>query len=308
METITYSKPVTIDEITALSRDHPNLLIFAVPVMIILTVLEYKISQNHHDGNYDRKESVSSFFVGLGSVGINLIFKSIFFLPIIFIYNSVPWRLSFNWWTLIPCYIIYDLASYFSHLVSHKCRFWWATHVVHHSSDTYNFSVSFRLSWMQSLKLIFFFPVMLFGFHPLIFLLTNQIATLFQFWVHTEYIKKLPAFIEFIFATPSNHRVHHGSQPEYIDKNFGATFIIWDRIFGTYASETIKPKYGIGYKLKKKYNIFYINFHEYSEMFHDVRNAEGIRRKIYFLFGNPSKIYKEKLLAKRIKNNKYNTK
>jgi hypothetical protein len=140
------------------------------------------------------------------------------------------------------------------------------------------------------LKIIFLFPVYLLGFHPIIIFVTNQVAILFQFWVHTEYIRKLPWFIEYLFATPSNHRVHHGSQAKYINKNYGATFIIWDRIFGTYQEETEQAVYGLTHNIGNKANSLYINFHEYIAMAKDVKQAEDLKTKLFFIFGDPGKI------------------
>ncbi len=147
---------------------------------------------------------------------------------------------------------------------------------------------------MQHLKLIFFVPVALIGFHPVIFFVVNQIAVLFQFWVHTEYIRKLHPAIEYIFATPSNHRVHHGSQEKYINKNYGPTFIIWDRMFGTYVEEEEQPVYGLTHELEDKSNPIYINFHEYKDMWNDVKRAKGFRNKWFYMFGNPIDIANEK--------------
>jgi sterol desaturase/sphingolipid hydroxylase (fatty acid hydroxylase superfamily) len=169
--------------------------------------------------------------------------------------------------------------------------------VAHHSGEYYNLAVSFRLSWVQHLKIIFMLPSLLVGFHPIIYFITNQIAVLFQFWVHTEYIRKLHPAIEFIFATPSNHRVHHGSQDEYLDKNYGATFIIWDRMFGTYQKEEAPVKYGLTTPISNKANPFYINFHEYMDMWKDVKAAKGWRKKLYYIFGSPAQIAKEKAKA-----------
>jgi len=132
------------------------------------------------------------------------------------------------------------------------------------------------------------------GFHPIIIFVTNQIAVLFQFWVHTEYIRKLHPVIEYIFATPSNHRVHHGSQEKYINKNYAATFIIWDRIFGTYQPEEEQVVYGITQNITHKANPLYINFHEYADMYRDVKNAKGLRKKLFYVFGDPIAIAEEK--------------
>ena len=173
---------------------------------------------------------------------------------------------------------------------------------MHHSSENYNLTVSFRLSWVQNLKIIFFLPVALLGFHPIIFFVVSQIAVLFQFWVHTEYIRKIHPVIEYIFATPSNHRVHHGAQEKYINKNYGATFIFWDRMFGTFQEEEEQAVYGFTHNITNKSNPLVLNFHEYADMWKDIKSTKSLRKKIFYIFGDPIKIdrYKKSLDHKEI--------
>ncbi|MGV3510033.1 MAG: sterol desaturase family protein [Sphingobacteriaceae bacterium] len=284
-------------EITHLEKNSPEIIVFAIPVIAIITFLEIFYSWRQKNNNYRLKESVGSALVGFGNIGINLILKIALFYGAVWIYNLVPWRIGLNWWTIIPCYIIFDFFSYWSHRISHFNRFFWATHVVHHSAEHFNLTVSFRMSWLQNLKIVFFLPVAFMGFHPVILFVTSQISVLFQFWVHTEYIGKLHPIIEYIFATPSNHRVHHGSQDKYLDKNFAATFIIWDRIFGTYAKEEEPAEYGLTTKIGNRLNPVYLNFHEFAEMVRDVKNAKGLKNKLFYLFGSPAKIHKRKRAA-----------
>lgn len=286
---------ISMADLDTLIKNSPNLIIYAAPVMLFFAALEVYISYKQEHGYYEKTEAWGSLWVGIGNVLINFVIKSLLILPFLMVYNLVPWRQYFNWWMLIPCYIIFDFASYWAHRVSHSSRFWWATHIVHHSGEHYNLTVSFRLSWVQNLKLIFFLPVMLFGFHPIIFFIVSQAAVLFQFWVHTEYIRKMPRWVEYIFATPSNHRVHHGSQENYIDKNFGATFIIWDRWLGTYEPERDKVIYGITTNITNKGNPFYINFHEYKDIWNDMKRAPDLRTKLYYLWGSPIGVYKHKI-------------
>lgn len=274
--------------------ESPNLIIYAAPAMIIIAIVEIVVAWLTHRHMHEKKETLGSFMVGIGNVIINFLLKSFLFLPVLLIYNLVPWRMEFSWWTFLPCYILFDFASYVAHFVSHQCRFWWATHVVHHSGEHYNLTVSFRLSWVQNIKIIFFVPVMFMGFHPVIFFIVSQVAVLFQFWVHTEYIRKMPRWVEYIFATPSNHRVHHGSQEQYIDRNYGATFILWDRIFGTYEPEGEKVRYGITTNIEHKANPLYINFHEYADIVRDVRSTRSWRKKLFYIFGSPIAIDRHK--------------
>jgi sterol desaturase/sphingolipid hydroxylase (fatty acid hydroxylase superfamily) len=289
-----YAPRIEFSTISDIERNTPNIIIWAAPVMFFFVLLEWYIAKKQHHQLYERKDSIGSILVGTGNVLINTVLKVSLFYLVIGVYNMIPWRMAFNWWTLIACYLLFDLCSYWSHRISHMQRFWWATHVVHHSSENYNLTVSFRLSWVQNLKIIFFLPVMLMGFHPVIFFITSQVAVLFQFWVHTEYIRRLPRFIEYIFATPSNHRVHHGSQEKYINKNYGATFIFWDRLFGTYQREEEQAKYGITTNIEHKANPLHLNFHEYADMWKDVKAAKGLRRKWFYIFGDPVAIAQSK--------------
>ena len=287
--------PIDLDNLKNLTAKAPEIIVWAAPVMFICVLIEWFVARKQQRDIYNKEETVASIFVGIGNIFIAFLLKFGLFFLVVLIYNMLPWRMFLNWWAIIPCYILLDFCSYWSHRISHHQRFWWATHIVHHSGENYNLTVSFRLSWVQHIKIIFFLPVALAGFHPVVFFVANQIAVLFQFWVHTEYIKKLPRFFEYIFATPSNHRVHHGSQEKYINKNFGATFIIWDRIFGTYELENEKVIYGLTHKLEKKGNPFYINFHEFIDIWRDVRLAKGFKKKMFFLFGDPADIEKERL-------------
>ncbi|TDH21328.1 sterol desaturase family protein [Segetibacter sp. 3557_3] len=286
--------PISFDSLHTIEANAPNIIVWAAPVMFFFVLLEWFVAYREHRQIYDKKESFGSICVGIGNVLINLLIKVSMFTFVIWIYNALPWRMALNWWTLIPCYLIFDLCSYWSHRISHMQRFWWATHVVHHSAEHYNLTVSFRLSWVQHLKLIFFLPVAFIGFHPIVFFVVNQVAVLFQFWVHTEYIRKLHPAIEYIIATPSNHRVHHGSQEKYINKNYGATFIFWDRLFGTYQREEEQVHYGITTNIKNKANPLTINFHEYVDMWHDWKSAKGFKQKWFYIFGNPIDIARAK--------------
>jgi sterol desaturase/sphingolipid hydroxylase (fatty acid hydroxylase superfamily) len=168
--------------------------------------------------------------------------------------------------------------------------------VPHHSANHYNLAVSFRLSWIQQFKILFFIPVTIAGFHPLVFFVVNQVAVLFQFWVHTEYIKKLPRWVEYIFATPSNHRVHHGTQEKYLDRNYGATFIIWDRMFGTYYPEEERPIYGLTTRIHSGNPIFLV-FHEAADIVRDVKKARTWKERFWYIFGSPVKIARSKKVA-----------
>lgn len=287
--------PINLNEITSLESASPNLIVYAIPLMAIFTGLEIWANWKEQKKLYNTKEALGSLFVGLGNVALNLFFKVALIYGVVVVYNFVPWRMSFNWWTIIPCLLVYDFCSYWAHRISHFNRFFWATHVVHHTAEYYNLTVSFRLSWVQHFKILFFIPLALTGFHPVILLIVHQLGVLFQFWQHTEYIKKLHPWAEWWLVTPSNHRVHHGSDEIYIDKNFGVMLTIWDRLLKTYQPEVMRPTYGITTNIKKSMNPLYLNFHEYGSMIKDVKGAANWKEKLFFIFGRPVDIEKRKI-------------
>jgi len=272
----------------------PNMLMFAVPVFFVLIGLEMLLSHIHKKNLYHKKDFLASIGIGLGNVLFTALLKtSIFFIIWIVYYYLSPfsWPQSgYGYIIQFPiCLIILDFFRYWAHRVSHKNRFWWATHVTHHSSEKFNFAITFRLSWVQQLKLVFFLPVALLGFDPIVFFICHQITAIYQFWVHTEIIGKLPKPIEYIFVTPSHHRVHHGTNEKYIDKNFGSTFIVWDRIFGTFQQEEEKSIYGLT-KPIKSFNPIILVFQEWVDIGKDAWNAKGLKNKYYSVFGYPGDI------------------
>ena len=214
-----------------------ELIRYAAIPMILLVGLEWAISFYQKKDLYNKYDTLSALTIGLVNVVLSGILKVAMFGFVLLFYNMIPWRIPSTWWSFILCLVAIDFCRYWAHRIAHVNRFWWATHVTQHNSKLYNLSVSFRLSWTQHIKIIFFVPAVLIGFDPVIFFICHQIEVLYQFWIHTEYIQKLPAPIEYIFVTPSHHRVHHGKNEKYMDKNYGSTLVIWDRMFGTFQPE-----------------------------------------------------------------------
>ncbi len=278
---------LTVEQI--LNLDLPNIILYAAPVMFILVLLEWFISYRKKQNFYDGKDTMAATAIGLGNIAISASIKLLTFGLILIFYNLVPWSIPNTWWAYPLCLIWLDFWRYWSHRISHENRFWWATHVTHHSSEKYNLSVSFRLGWTQHIKIIFFIPVALAGFHPITFFICHQIAVLYQFWIHTEYIGRLPKLIEYIFTTPSHHRVHHSRNNKYLDKNYGSTFIIWDRMFSTFQQEEEQGDYGIT-KPVNSYNPVYLNFHEWMDIVRDIKNSKSIKEAYAMTFTRPSKL------------------
>lgn len=275
----------------------PPLILYAVPVMLFLVMVEWYIGWRKNLKLYNPKDFLASAAIGTGNLVVNALIKVALLGIFIFAYNLSSLRIQPTWWSFVLCVFAVDLARYWGHRLSHEMNFLWATHVTHHSSPNYNFAVSFRLSWTQHIKIFFFVPIAFLGFHPVIFFIVTQIATLYQFWIHTELIRKLPKPIEYIFTTPSHHRVHHATNDKYIDKNYGSTFIIWDRMFGTFQSEDEKPVYGIT-KPVNSYNPITLNFHVWGDIFRELRQARSLRDVKTILIGYPGTFSAAKEKAK----------
>jgi sterol desaturase/sphingolipid hydroxylase (fatty acid hydroxylase superfamily) len=266
-----------------------NIIQIAAIPMILLVILEWILTIVQKKDYYNSLDTISATFIGIVNVAISALLKIGIFGIILFFYNLVPWSIPSEWWAYILCIIAIDFFRYWSHRLTHVNRFWWATHVTHHNSEKYNLSVAFRLGWTQHIKFIFFIPVILMGFDPVLFFICHQIEVLYQFWIHTEYIRKLPALIEYIFVTPSHHRVHHSTNDQYLDKNFGSTLIIWDRIFATFKAEQERAVYGIT-KPVNSYNPITLNFHEWKDIFSDVIKSRSLKEAYAMMFTSPSKL------------------
>jgi sterol desaturase/sphingolipid hydroxylase (fatty acid hydroxylase superfamily) len=260
------------------------LFLYALPLIVLLVGFEFILSTYQKRDLYHHKDLFASLGIGAGNLVLNVVTKIMVLGFLLFFYNRALWHIPPVWWSYILCFLLIDFCMYWAHRVAHERRFFWATHVTHHSSTKYNFTTSFRVSWTQHLKILFFIPIPLLGIHPLVFLITYQLSVLYQFWIHTELIRKLPPLVEYVWVTPSHHRVHHGRNEHYIDKNYGASLIIWDRLFGTFQEENEKPVYGITKPLYS-FNPIYLNFHEWMDLYRDVRNAGSLKKAIRLLIG-----------------------
>ena len=268
-----------------------EIIYYAIPFFVILIVLEiiyYRYVLRDHQ-QYHTKDSVSSISMGLGNVIIGIGAKVLVFASVVFLYQFRWFELNRgNVWYWIAIFFADDLSYYWFHRMSHQIRYFWASHVVHHSSQYYNLSTALRQTWTGTLagSYIFYLWMPLIGFHPVDVLLMQTISLIYQFWIHTEAIKHFPPFVEFIFNTPSHHRVHHGSDVKYLDKNHGGILIIWDRIFGTFQQEESRPHYGIVHNLTS-HHLFTIAFHEWKAMIQDVRKGRTFVEKAGYIFGPP---------------------
>ncbi|TAE71129.1 MAG: sterol desaturase family protein [Oscillatoriales cyanobacterium] len=197
-----------------------------------------------------------------------------------------PLKVPVNGWTMLLAVFIADFLYYWNHRAEHRIRFFWAYHSVHHSSTDFNLTVALRLAWVEDFILwIFYIPMALLGFHPLQVLIALEVVGLYQVWIHNQKIGRL-GILESMMNTASNHRVHHGSNLPYIDKNYGGILIVWDRLFGTYQAETEKVIYGLTENIQT-HNPIQINIMEYSRIISDLRRSQTLKEWFLSLFGPP---------------------
>ena len=247
----------------------PNLIHYAIPFFIITVIIEIILTVKIRLEEYEFKDAATSIAMGLGNVILGLISKSLVLAVFLFFYKFRLFTLPFAWWSWILVLFAEDFCYYWFHRTSHENRLFWASHVVHHSSLKYNLSTALRQTWSGSFySFIFWIPLILLGFHPVMVLVQISVSLLYQYWIHTELIQKLPNWFEAVFNTPSHHRVHHATNPQYLDRNHSGIFIIWDRLFGTFEPEIEKPVYGL-VKNINTYNPVKIAFNEWIQMFKD---------------------------------------
>jgi sterol desaturase/sphingolipid hydroxylase (fatty acid hydroxylase superfamily) len=252
--------------------EFPNIILFAIPFFIISMLLELYVTTKENIKTYERKDALSSIAMGLGNVALGFFSKLLILAAFMFIYTNFRLiTIPFAWWSFVLLLFADDFSYYWFHRISHQCRLFWASHIVHHSSQKYNLSTALRQTWSGGFySFVFWLWLPLIGFHPGMILLQMSISLLYQFWIHTEAIDKMPKWFEAVMNTPSHHRVHHGSNPLYLDRNHAGIFIIWDRMFGTFQPELKEEKviYGLTSNINT-YNPLKIAFHEWIAMLKD---------------------------------------
>ena len=269
----------------------PPIIIYAIPFFVFAMLLEFVVTSSKNMKSYSAKDAFSSIAMGLGNVLIGFLSKLFVFAALYYVYESFRiFTIPITWWSFIILFFLDDFSYYWFHRTSHENRFFWASHVVHHSSRHYNLSTALRQTWTGGFySFIFWLWLPLLGFHPGMILFQMSISLLYQFWIHTELIKQMPKWIEFFFNTPSHHRVHHGSNPIYLDRNHAGILIIWDRLFGTFQPELKheKVKYGLVVNIKT-YNPILIAFNEWGALFKDLitRNL-SVTNRIKYLYKPP---------------------
>jgi sterol desaturase/sphingolipid hydroxylase (fatty acid hydroxylase superfamily) len=269
---------------------------YAIPaffVLIVVEVLALRASARATTGGpawrgYERRDTRASLLMGVGSSLIGTVWRAATLIFFTLLYDHVaPWHLrSDSWVTWVFVLLAVDLLWYAYHRFSHRVRVGWAAHQAHHSSGYFNLSTALRQKWNPWFEALFWLPLALLGVPPWMIYTAFSVNLLYQFWIHTERIERLPGWFEFVFNTPSHHRVHHGSDRLYLDRNYGGILIVWDRVFGTFQAEAHRPTYGLT-KPVTFFNPVRLQYFEYAALARDVRAAKGWRARLGYALGPP---------------------
>ena len=262
---------------------------YAVPAFVVLVVIEMLWARKRAPEKYEPRDTLTSLALGTGSTVAGALFATTMLAVALWGYEyritTIPW----TWWAWIACFVLDDFFYYVFHRSAHRVRWFWAAHVNHHSSQHYNLSTALRQTWTGFFALTFLFrlPLVFLGFHPAMILFVGAINLIYQFWIHTEAIGKFPRWFEYVMNTPSHHRVHHATNPRYLDRNYAGVFIIWDRMFGTFTEEVGDEQisYGIVKQLGT-FGLLWSVFHEWVGIARDVWSAPW-RHKFSYMWRPP---------------------
>ena len=259
------------------------------PIILALIFIEVLISNLQNASYYKKEDTLCTIGLLTGNILMVFAIKGLTLALHFYLYQFRLFDLASIiplWAMWILTFFLIDLVFYIYHRISHKSRFLWAIHMSHHSSEEMNFAVSFRQAWLGPLSKIPFFIILpLIGLDPTIIAVAGVISTLWGIFGHTQVIKKLGP-LEWIFNTPSHHRVHHGANEQYIDKNYGNLFIIWDRMFGTFELEKERVRYGL-VKNVNTFNPIKITLMEWNSILKDLNKASNIKESFNIFFGPP---------------------
>jgi sterol desaturase/sphingolipid hydroxylase (fatty acid hydroxylase superfamily) len=235
---------------------------------------------------YERKDTTASLTMLAGNVAIAFATASMLQRLDSKVFNRRLTNFGSRRGSLLAAMVIWDFLYYWEHRWMHEVRLFWANHVTHHSSERYNLSTALRQPWSSAMLAWVFLPMPALGFPLKKTMRAAQLNLLYQYWIHTEAVDRLPPAAEAVLNTPSHHRVHHGSNPQYLDKNYGGILIVWDKLFGTFEPEVRTVRYGLTKNIST-YNPLLIGYHEFIDIGRDVVRARGWRTKLRHVFGRP---------------------
>lgn len=252
---------------------YPDVVSLAVPFFIALILIELAwITITKRGGRYETRDAVTSLVMGAGNVASGIVLGFIAWGFFMVLWDITPFDLGHSWWIIALCFVLDDLRYYWVHRFGHKVRWVWASHVNHHSSQHYNLTTALRQTWTYTFTFMMVVraPLILMGFHPAMVLFCGGLNLIYQFWIHTEAINKLPRWFEAVMNTPSHHRAHHGRNARYLDCNYAGVLIIWDKMFGSFVPEQDhdKPDYGLVHNIGT-FNPLRVAFHEWVGIWRD---------------------------------------
>lgn len=265
-----------------------NVIALAIPVFFALIGVEVWVAKRQGRALFRFPIAIADLSCGIGNQVSAILFGGLLFAGYVWLFDVVaPVQLSEDAvWVWGVGFLLTDVVYYFWHRVSHRCNAIWAAHVVHHHSQDYNLAVALRQAWFtQFSNMFFFFSLALLGIPPVVFAISLSVNTLYQFWIHTQTIDRLGP-LEWVFNTPSHHRVHHGINPQYIDKNYAGVFILWDRWFGTFAPEKEPVVYGTVTPFEST-NSAWANFVLWRELALKAKALPRWRDKVAVFLGPP---------------------
>jgi sterol desaturase/sphingolipid hydroxylase (fatty acid hydroxylase superfamily) len=267
------------------------LILFAIPFFLATLIGEAWLRRRRNMA-FDYKDGATSVGLGIGNLLINLAIQGGQLAVSTVLYEHRFFDLGtgpFAWLLLV---LADDFVFYWAHRVSHVCRFFWATHEAHHSSEQFTLTTALRQPWTHIPVLVFWLPLPLLGFRPEMILVAHTISLIYQYWIHTELIGRLGP-LEWVLNTPSHHRVHHGSNERYLDKNYAGIFIVWDRLFGTFQAEDEPVVYGLTKPLARR-DIVTVAFNEWIAIARDLSRGGGLGRAARMVFGHPARLAHER--------------
>ncbi|MFL5741087.1 MAG: sterol desaturase family protein [Flavisolibacter sp.] len=267
----------------------PAILYYAIPGFLLLLSLEAWFSYRENKHLYESKDTWSSLGLGIGNVLVGFITKAMIFGVFSFLYQFRFFTLnSFTWWYWVLLFFADDFSYYWFHRTAHRVNWFWASHVVHHSSQHYNLAAALRQTWTGNAtgSFLFWAWMPLVGFHPVWILFMQQLSLIYQFWIHTETVQRLPEPVEFFFNTPSHHRVHHGSDLKYLDRNHGGILIIWDRLFQSFQPEEERPTYGLTKNIDS-FNPVVIALKTWKELFGQALHSGSLKNALNYFIQPP---------------------
>ncbi|WP_110298018.1 sterol desaturase family protein [Blastomonas natatoria] len=270
--------------------DLPNPTELAIPAFVLLMLAEIWWVRRRDRKAYEPRDTLTSLALGLGSTVAGALTGGLALAIAFWVYQYRIFDIGFAWWAWPVAFVFDDFAYYWVHRLGHRVRWMWAAHVIHHSSQHYNLSTALRQTWTGFFTpgLLVSLPLFWLGFHPLMIAFCGGINLIYQFWIHTEAVKRLPRWFEAVMNTPSHHRVHHAINPRYLDSNYAGVFIVWDKMFGTFVPERDDEpiRYGIVKQLGS-FNLLWAAFHEWVGIARDLWSAPGLGNKLAYLLRPP---------------------